>query len=84
VRSREEWDAGHLDGALHIPLPELAALVDRLPPGRIWVHCAAGYRAGLAASLVHRAGRQVVLVDDSYEVFSAACDASRRVPVGAV
>jgi rhodanese-related sulfurtransferase len=84
VRSRDEWDAGHLDGALHIPLPELAALVDRLPPGRIWVHCAAGYRAGLAASLVHRAGRQVVLVDDSYEVFNTACDAARRVPVGAV
>jgi rhodanese-related sulfurtransferase len=72
VRSRQEWDAGHLDGALHVPLPDLAARVDRLPAGRIWVHCAAGYRAGLAASLVHHAGRQVVLVDDSYEVRSAA------------
>jgi hydroxyacylglutathione hydrolase len=72
VRTGEEWDAGHLEGALHIPLPDLAARVEGLPAGQIWVHCAAGYRAGIAASLVHRAGRQVVLVDDSYDFLSAA------------
>jgi glyoxylase-like metal-dependent hydrolase (beta-lactamase superfamily II)/rhodanese-related sulfurtransferase len=72
VRTSDEWDAGHLDGALHVALPDLAAQVDRLPAGQIWVHCAAGYRAGLAASLVHRAGRDVVLVNDSYDVLSAA------------
>jgi glyoxylase-like metal-dependent hydrolase (beta-lactamase superfamily II)/rhodanese-related sulfurtransferase len=72
VRTSEEWVAGHLDRALHLPLSDLAARVDRLPAGQIWVHCAAGYRAGLAASLVHRAGRDVVLVNDSYDVLRAA------------
>jgi glyoxylase-like metal-dependent hydrolase (beta-lactamase superfamily II)/rhodanese-related sulfurtransferase len=72
VRTREEWDGGHLDGAVHVALPDLLAQVDRLPAGQIWVHCAAGYRAGLAASLVHRAGRDVVLVNDSYDLLSAA------------
>jgi rhodanese-related sulfurtransferase len=29
----------------------------------VWVHCASGLRAGLAASLLARAGRDVVLVE---------------------
>ena len=66
VRRRDEWDAGHLGGALHIPLHDLGAHVAEIPPGTIWVHCAAGFRAGIAASLLERAGRQVVLVDDNF------------------
>jgi hydroxyacylglutathione hydrolase len=30
------------------------------------VHCASGFRASIAASLLHRAGRDVVLVDEDY------------------
>jgi rhodanese-related sulfurtransferase len=32
----------------------------------VWVHCAAGFRAGIAASLLQRAGRDVVLIDDNF------------------
>ena len=32
----------------------------------VWVHCGSGYRAAAAASLLQRAGRQVVHVDDVY------------------
>jgi rhodanese-related sulfurtransferase len=35
------------------------------------VHCAAGFRASIAASLLDRAGHDVVLVDDDH---SAAVD----------
>ena len=66
VRRDEEWAQGHLDGAIHLPLHHLASHLDDLPPGRIWVHCAAGYRAGIAASLLARAGRQPVLVDGRF------------------
>jgi rhodanese-related sulfurtransferase len=31
------------------------------------VHCASGYRASIAASLLDRAGRDVVLIDDDFE-----------------
>jgi rhodanese-related sulfurtransferase len=31
------------------------------------VHCASGFRAAIAASLLHRAGRQVVHVDDDWD-----------------
>ena len=40
---------------------------DRLQlDGTIWVHCAAGYRASIAAGLLERTGRHVVLVDDRF------------------
>ncbi|HEV7687244.1 MAG TPA: rhodanese-like domain-containing protein [Acidimicrobiia bacterium] len=67
VRAADEWSDGHLPGALHIPWHDLAARVAELPSDRdIWVHCAAGFRAAIAASLLQRAGRRPVLVDDRW------------------
>ncbi len=64
VRLRREWSEGHLVGARHIPLHELPDRLDDVPPGRVWVHCAAGYRAAVAGSLLARAGRDVIVVSD--------------------
>jgi rhodanese-related sulfurtransferase len=33
----------------------------------VWVHCATGYRAAIAASLLDRAGITVVAIDDDWE-----------------
>jgi hydroxyacylglutathione hydrolase len=66
VRRRLEWSAGHIDGALHVPLHQLPARIPDLPPGPVWVHCQAGYRASVAASLLHAAGRTVTAVDDDF------------------
>jgi hydroxyacylglutathione hydrolase len=66
VRRRQEWTEGHLDGALHIPLHELLSRLGEIPPGEVWVHCRSGYRASLAASILRRAGRSVVSIDDEY------------------
>jgi rhodanese-related sulfurtransferase len=66
VRRQDEWEGGHLDGALHLPLHELSENLAEIPQGTVWVHCAAGFRAGIAASLLERAGRQVVLVNDTF------------------
>ncbi len=73
VRRRLEWFAGHIKGALHVPLHQLPGRLADLPPGPIWVHCQAGYRASVAASLLHAAGRDVTAVDD---------DLGRADPVG--
>ncbi len=53
--------------AVHVPLAELVLRLDELPPGRLWVHCASGFRASIAASLLQRAGREVVHIDDDYD-----------------
>lgn len=66
VRRDQEWTAGHLTGAHHIPLHELPARLDEVPEGEVWVHCGAGYRAAIAASLLHGRGRRVVAVDDAF------------------
>jgi rhodanese-related sulfurtransferase len=33
----------------------------------VWVHCEAGYRASVAASILDAADRTVVAVDDEYD-----------------
>jgi hydroxyacylglutathione hydrolase len=66
VRRTDEYDAGHLAGAVNIPLHELLLRMPEIPAGKVWVHCASGYRSGVAASLLQRAGRDVVHVDAKY------------------
>jgi len=72
VRRPLEWAAGHIAGARHIPLYELSGRAGELPPGEVWVHCQAGYRAIVAASLLVARGRQVVSVDDDFANAAAA------------
>lgn len=67
VRRDDEFAAGHLAGAVHIPLADLVRRVGEVPPGRVWVHCASGFRASIAASLLARAGRTAVHIDDDYD-----------------
>lgn len=66
VRRDDEWAEGHIDGAIQIPLHDLAARMAEVPDGEVWVHCASGYRASIAASLLDRAGRTVVHIDDDW------------------
>jgi rhodanese-related sulfurtransferase len=67
VRRDDERALGHIPGSAHIPLHSLLGRLDELADGRLWVHCATGYRAGIAASLLDRSGRAVVLIDDDIE-----------------
>lgn len=66
VRRGLEWSKGHLDMAWHIPLHELEQRIHEVPEGQVWVHCASGYRASIATSLLARAGRDAVLIDDEF------------------
>ncbi|MGZ4776962.1 MAG: rhodanese-like domain-containing protein [Oryzihumus sp.] len=67
VRRTDEFDASRIDGAVNIPLHELPQRLGDVPSGEVWVHCAGGYRASVAASLLDAAGRPVVAIDDSYD-----------------
>jgi glyoxylase-like metal-dependent hydrolase (beta-lactamase superfamily II)/rhodanese-related sulfurtransferase len=62
VRAPAEWEGGHLTGSVHRYVPDL---VDGPPPGLdrsepVWLACASGYRAMIAAGLLARAGFQPV------------------------
>jgi hydroxyacylglutathione hydrolase len=57
VRGAAEWDAGHVPGALHVPLGALRDRVAELPRDRpLVVHCQGGGRAAIAASVLLAAG----------------------------
>jgi rhodanese-related sulfurtransferase len=67
VRRAEEHRAARIEGAVGIPIHELPRRLAEVPPGEVWIHCAAGYRASIAASLLHATGRTLVAVDDQFE-----------------
>jgi hydroxyacylglutathione hydrolase len=67
VRQDDERVESAIPGSAHIPIHEVPARIGELEKGtRWWVHCASGFRASIAASLLARAGYDVVLVDDDY------------------
>src|SRR5919202_5078063 len=53
VRESEEWDAGHIPGAVHVPRGYLESRIDGVVPdlsSRGVVYCASGTRSALAAN----------------------------------
>jgi len=66
VRRTDESDASRIRGAVNIPLHELPRRLHEVPGGEVWVHCAGGYRASIAASLLAAAGRRLTAIDDEF------------------
>lgn len=57
TRDEHEWAAGHVPGAVHIYVPDVSYRAPEIPTeAPVAVHCASGYRAGIAASLLEQAG----------------------------
>ncbi|CAL9609214.1 Hydroxyacylglutathione hydrolase [Streptomyces sp. enrichment culture] len=72
VRRDSERAGGYIDGSVHIPIHELHGRIGEVPHGTVWVHCAGGMRAAIAASLLDAAGRDVVAVDDGFDAAAEA------------
>jgi glyoxylase-like metal-dependent hydrolase (beta-lactamase superfamily II)/rhodanese-related sulfurtransferase len=61
VRTPREWTESHVDGAVNLPLSQLADRIDELPTDRqLIVYCSSGYRSAVAVSLLRREGRSDV------------------------
>jgi rhodanese-related sulfurtransferase len=73
VREADEWAAGHVPGALHIPLGELAARyleIDRA--SALYVICRSGRRSDQAAQALAGVGWQASNVADGMVGWHAA------------
>jgi len=57
VRRDDEWLTGHVTGAIHIPIDDLADRIDQVPQDRkVLFICAAGVRSGLACEVASSMG----------------------------
>jgi len=63
VREIDEFSAGHVPGAQHLPLAELAGALDRIVGADpVYLICASGNRSVQAARLLADAGRTAISV----------------------
>jgi glyoxylase-like metal-dependent hydrolase (beta-lactamase superfamily II)/rhodanese-related sulfurtransferase len=81
VRTPGEWQAGHIEGALHVPLNRLRRELERVPADReVVTICKGGYRSSSAASILaasgHRGVRDVIGGMDAWSSESLTCSAS--------
>ena len=68
ARDEHEWAAGHVPGSVHIYVPDVPYRAGEIPlEAPVAVHCASGYRAGIAASLLEQAGlKRIIHVNGPY------------------
>ncbi|MEU0600802.1 MBL fold metallo-hydrolase [Streptomyces sp. NPDC006393] len=72
VRRDSERARGYIEDSVHIPIHQVHERLGEVPAGTVWVHCAGGARAAVAASLLDAAGRDVVAVDDGFDAAAEA------------
>jgi hydroxyacylglutathione hydrolase len=70
VRSPSEWQTGHIDEAVNIPVGELSKRAAELRrPDPVVTVCETGFRSSLAASLLVRAGVPAINVADGTSAY---------------
>ena len=74
VRDEDEWDSGHIKGALHIYVGHVEKRLAEIPREKpVAVLCDVGHKAGLSASILLRAGyRDVYNVLGSMTAWTSA------------
>jgi len=72
VRNVDEFEAGHVEGAVNIPLPELRDCIDELDPNqKIWVYCQVGQRAYYAARVLRLNGFDAFNLSGGFKTYQA-------------
>jgi NADPH-dependent 2,4-dienoyl-CoA reductase/sulfur reductase-like enzyme/rhodanese-related sulfurtransferase len=70
VRTPQEFAAGHIPGAVNIPVDDLRSRLDELPRDReIAVYCQVGQRGYLATRILRQAGFAAVNVGGGYKTY---------------
>ncbi len=70
VRDPDEFAAGHIDGAVHIPLDQLRERLGELPRDReIWIYCRVGQRAYYALRVLLQNGYDARTLAGGYQTY---------------
>jgi rhodanese-related sulfurtransferase len=71
VREPDEWEAGHIQGAVHIPMRELNSRQNELAEDRpIVTVCRSGARASAVTDALKRAGYQTDTLDGGMQAWA--------------
>lgn len=67
VRTKKEWDNGHDERAVHIPLDELRQRLNEIPSDReIGVYCHSGMRSYIASQILRNSGFRAKNISGGY------------------
>lgn len=70
VREPAEFAAGHVDGAVNIPLPQLRDRLSELPHSReLWLYCGVGQRSYYASRILLQHGFKVRNMPGGYKTY---------------
>jgi rhodanese-related sulfurtransferase len=70
VRTPHEYAAGHMPGAVNVPVDDLRARLDELPRDRaIAAYCQVGQRGYLATRILRQAGRAAANLGGGYKTY---------------
>jgi rhodanese-related sulfurtransferase len=73
VRESDEWDAGRIEGARHIPMGELGARLDELDTDRVVVAvCRSGARSGRVVDALRSRGYHAENLDGGMQAWELA------------
>jgi rhodanese-related sulfurtransferase len=65
VRADHEWNAGHIAGAAHVPLPELPQRLGEIDQDRpVVVYCRGGNRSSMATDALTDAGFEAMKLSE--------------------
>lgn len=70
VRTADEFNAGHLQGAAHIPYEEIAARISEITTDKeatIHLYCRSGNRSGIAQQTLQTMGFKNAVNEGGYE-----------------
>jgi rhodanese-related sulfurtransferase len=70
VRTDEEWQTGHIPGAVHIPLADLATRAAELPDAPLVFYCRVGDRSSMAADAFRASGRDAASLAGGLEAWA--------------
>ncbi|MFD2673683.1 FAD-dependent oxidoreductase [Marinicrinis sediminis] len=72
VRTKKEFEQGHIPGSVHIPVDELRDRINELPTEtEIWVYCQVGIRGYTASRILEQHGYETRNLTGGYKSYAA-------------
>ena len=83
TRTQREFDRGHIEGALHIPVDELRERMGELPNGKtVYVYCQSGLRSYIACRMLTGNGVECYNLSGGYGFYSTVVKDQCLAPQG--